>query len=153
MICSICLGQDLSFEKMIDNTLDKTVPFIHAEELRENNQNYTILDIRELKEYNVSHIKNAISITYNDFNVKMIKHKIDKNIPIVVYCSIGYRSEKVGEKLLDEGFTVYNLYGGIFKWKNSNNPVVDNNEIATQKVHCFNQEWSKWLLKGEKIYD
>lgn len=138
---------------MIDNTLDKTVPFIKAKELRENNQNYTILDIRELKEYNVSHIKNAISISFNDFNVKMIKHKIDKNTPIVVYCSIGYRSEKVGEKLLNEGFTVYNLYGGIFNWKNSNNPVVDNNEIATQKVHCFNQEWSKWLLKGEKIYD
>jgi rhodanese-related sulfurtransferase len=138
---------------MIDNTLDKTVPFIKAKELRENNQNYTILDIRELKEYNVSHIKNAISISFNDFNVKIIKHKIDKNTPIVVYCSIGYRSEKVGEKLLNEGFTVYNLYGGIFNWKNSNNPVVDNNEIATQKVHCFNQEWSKWLLKGEKIYD
>jgi rhodanese-related sulfurtransferase len=138
---------------MIDNTLDKTVPFIKAKELRENNQNYTILDIRELKEYNVSHIKNAISISFNDFNIKMIKHKIDKNTPIVVYCSIGYRSEKVGEKLLNEGFTVYNLYGGIFNWKNSNNPVVDNNEIATQKVHCFNQEWSKWLLKGEKIYD
>ena len=138
---------------MIDNTLDKTVPFIKAKELRENNQNYTILDIRELKEYNVSHIKNAISISFNDFNVKMIKHKIDKNTPIVVYCSIGYRSEKVGEKLLDEGFTVYNLYGGIFNWINSNNPIVDNNEIATQKVHCFNQEWSKWLLKGEKIYD
>ena len=138
---------------MIDNTLDKTVPFIKAKELRENNQNYTILDIRELKEYNVSHIKNAISISFNDFNIKMIKHKIDKNTPIVVYCSIGYRSEKVGEKLLNEGFTVYNLYGGIFNWKNSNNPVVDNNEIATQKVHCFNQEWSKWLLKGEKTYD
>jgi len=138
---------------MIDNTLDKTVPFIKAKELRENNQNYTILDIRELKEYNVSHIKNAISISFNDFNIKMIKHKIDKNTPIVVYCSIGYRSEKVGEKLLNEGFTVYNLYGGIFNWKNSNNPIVNNNEIATQKVHCFNQEWSKWLLKGEKIYD
>ena len=138
---------------MIDNTLDKTVPFIKAKELRENNQNYTILDIRELKEYNVSHIKNAISTSFNYFNIKMIKHKIDKNTPIVVYCSIGYRSEKVGEKLLNEGFTVYNLYGGIFNWKNSNNPVVDNNEIATQKVHCFNQEWSKWLLKGEKIYD
>ena len=138
---------------MIDNTLDKTVPFIKAKELRENNQNYTILDIRELKEYNVSHIKNAISISFNDFNIKMIKHKIDENTPIVVYCSIGYRSEKVGEKLLNEGFTVYNLYGGIFNWKNSNNPLVDNNEIATQKVHCFNQEWSKWLLKGEKIYD
>jgi rhodanese-related sulfurtransferase len=138
---------------MIDNTLDKTVPFIKAKELRENNQNYTILDIRELKEYNVSHIKNAISISFNGFNIKMIKHKIDKNTPIVVYCSIGYRSEKVGEKLLNEGFTVYNLYGGIFNWKNSNNPIVNNNEIATQKVHCFNQEWSKWLLKGEKIYD
>jgi rhodanese-related sulfurtransferase len=153
LIGSICLGQDLSFEKMIDNTLDKTVPFIKAKELREDNQNYTILDIRELKEYNVSHIKNAISISFNDFNVKIIKHKIDKNTPIVVYCSIGYRSEKVGEKLLNEGFTVYNLYGGIFNWMNSNNPIVDNNEITTQKVHCFNQKWSKWLLKGEKIYD
>ena len=38
---------------------------------------------------------------------------------IIVYCSIGVRSEDIGEKLKELGYTkILNLYGGIFDWKN-----------------------------------
>jgi 3-mercaptopyruvate sulfurtransferase SseA len=73
---------------------------------------------------------------------------------IVVYCSLGVRSEDIAEQLKKEGYTnVYNLFGGIFEWKNSNHKVYDNKEEPTENVHAFSKKWSKWLLKGNKIYD
>ena len=38
----------------------------------------------------------------------------DKNKPIVVYCTTGFRSEEAYKKLKKIGYTnVYNLYGGL----------------------------------------
>jgi 3-mercaptopyruvate sulfurtransferase SseA len=77
----------------------------------------------------------------------------DLSTPIVVYCSLGVRSENISEKLNAAGFTdVRNLYGGIFEWKNKHNPVFDSEEIETEKVHTYSKNWSKWLTNGEKIY-
>lgn len=138
---------------MIGNTLQKTVPFISSTDLKNNYNKYTILDSRELKEFKVSHLENSIWVGYDDFNIHNTIKKIKADKAIVIYCSIGYRSEKIGEKLLQKGYTVYNLYGGIFDWKNKENTVVDNSETNTNKVHCYNKEWSKWLFIGDKIYD
>ena len=49
-----------------------------------------------------------------------------KSDTIVLYCSIGYRSEKIGEKLVEMGYGhVFNLYGGIFEWVNRDLPVYN----------------------------
>jgi len=153
LLCSfLSFSQKSSFDKMIDSTLKKTVPFIHTSVLAKNYADYIILDTRELEEYNISHLENAKHIGYNEFNYRKIKKEIATKKPIVVYCSIGYRSEKIGEKLLKKGYTVYNLYGGIFDWKNKDNTIVNNSGVATNKLHCFNQEWSKWAIKGDKVY-
>jgi len=72
----------------------------------------------------------------------------------VVYCSIGVRSEDIGEKLMDAGYNnVTNLYGGIFEWKNKGNQVYDTLGNETERVHAFNKHWGKLLSKGEKVYD
>ena len=77
----------------------------------------------------------------------------DKNAKIVVYCSLGIRSEDVAEQIMKAGYTnVYNLYGGIFEWKNKDQKVVNEKGKATENVHAFNKEWGKWLKKGKKIY-
>jgi len=138
---------------MIDSVLQKTVPLISSTDLKNNYNDYTILDTRELNEYNTSHLYSAIHVGFTKFKIQKTTNVIPIEKPIVVYCTIGYRSEKIGEKLLKKGYTVYNLYGGIFEWKNNDNSVVDNSEISTNQVHCFNQEWSKWLIKGKKKYD
>ena len=84
---------------------------------------------------------------------KTIKKLPNKNAKIVVYCSLGIRSEIVADKLIKQGYTnVYNLYGGIFEWKNNNYNVIDTLGNTTEKVHTFNKDWSKWLFKGEKVY-
>ena len=47
---------------------------------------------------------------------------------------------------------VYNLYGGIFEWKNQDLPVFDSNNKETENVHAFSKEWSQYLTKGKKVY-
>ena len=71
----------------------------------------------------------------------------------MVYCSIGIRSEDISEKLKKAGYTnVYNLYGGIFEWKNRNYPVVNPENEVTEKVHAYSKQWGQWLHKGKKVY-
>ncbi len=115
-----------------------------------------LLDAREKKEFTTSHIKNALFVGYEKFNLKKTIQKLpkEKDTKIVVYCSLGIRSEDIAEKLKKAGYTnVLNLYGGIFEWKNNGNNVFNSEEKETEKVHVFSEEWSKWLLKGEKIYE
>ena len=47
---------------------------------------------------------------------------------------------------------VYNLYGGIFEWKNQNQAVYRNHK-ETEEVHAYNKMWGFWLDKGIKVYD
>lgn len=139
---------------VLDKHNDHSIPYVTIEDLNIE-ENIVLLDSREPKEFKTSHIKNAVLVGYDHFNIKNVTKQIkDKNQKIVVYCSLGIRSETIAKKIKDAGYTnVYNLYGGIFEWSNNNFPVVDSKEKETKKVHTFNKDWSKWLLKGEKIYE
>lgn len=153
-IVQISFGQDNAFDKMIDSIVPGKIPYITTEKLQKNFDQFILLDAREITEYEVSHIKGAIPVGYYKFSIKKTTRKLENtNKTVVVYCSIGYRSEKIAEKLTKKGFTVYNLYGGIFDWKNDGYKVFDLNNKTTEKVHCFSQEWGQWLQNGEKIYE
>jgi rhodanese-related sulfurtransferase len=141
----------------IDNILlkynKKAVPYITTTELKAL-KNPILLDTREQKEFDVSHIKNAYCVGYDTFNLKIVREKYKNfNDTIIVYCSVGVRSETIGTKLKKVGYkNVFNLYGGIFEWKNKDQKVVDKNQVSTENVHAFSKEWSKYLIKGKKIY-
>jgi rhodanese-related sulfurtransferase len=155
VISSITSGQN-SLDKLLKKFNKNNVPCISVATLASLKNNVIVLDARETKEYEVSHLKNAICVGYDNFDVnKTIAYlPNDKSTKIVVYCSLGIRSEIIANKLIKKGFTnVYNLYGGIFEWKNNNFQVVDTLGNNTEKVHAFNKNWSKWLKKGNKIYD
>uniref|UniRef100_UPI00366C0351 rhodanese-like domain-containing protein n=1 Tax=Plantactinospora endophytica TaxID=673535 RepID=UPI00366C0351 len=133
----------------------ESIPYISVSELQKEKE-VILLDAREPKEFEVSHLKNAMCVGYDFFNLENTLTKLpkDKNTKIVVYCSLGIRSEDIAEKLQKVGYTnVFNLYGGIFEWKNQGNTIVNLQNNLTEKVHAFNKEWSKWLHKGEKIYE
>lgn len=150
---SIALFAQSPIDQLLTKYNKETVPYIKIEAFKKLS-NPIVLDTREQKEFDVSHIKTAECVGYDYFNAKKIaaKHK-NPNDTIVVYCSVGIRSETVGTKLKKLGYkNVFNLYGGIFEWKNKAQEVVDNNQIATEKVHAFSKEWSNYLLKGKKIY-
>jgi rhodanese-related sulfurtransferase len=153
---SASLHAQNSLEELLNKFNENSVPYISVEELvdLEKDGNVVILDAREFEEYEVSHIKNSLFVGYNKYSPEMVSATIkDPRTPIVVYCSLGIRSENISEKLKAAGFTdVRNLYGGIFEWKNKHNPVFDSEEKETEKVHAYSKSWSKWLTNGEKIY-
>ena len=124
-----------------------------AESLTGNNQ-FLLLDTREKEEFQVSHMAKAIWVGNKNFDADEILSIVpNKKKPIVVYCSIGVRSEIVGEKLLKNGYTeVYNLYGGIFDWKNKGFPVYDSIGQETDRVHAYNKHWGKMLNNATKVY-
>jgi rhodanese-related sulfurtransferase len=139
------------FGKKIDGLISFTVPLMSVNELLNNKDKFIIFDAREKAEFDVSHIPDAIYLGYSDFNADNIKN-IPKEKNIVIYCSIGYRSEKIGEKMLRLGYkNVYNLYGSIFEWANEKYPLVSSNGKTTYTIHSYNKSWSKWVTNEEII--
>ena len=137
------------FDRTIRQYLDFSVPTISCQELRDIQSNVVLLDARETKEYKTSHIEGARHVGFKKLN-KSTLEGIEKDQPIVVYCSIGYRSEKIGEKLKDLGFSkVSNLYGSIFEWVNQELPIVDQQGETTRKLHTYNKSWSRWVEEGK----
>jgi len=133
-----------------------TIPYISVTELRmhQSKNDVTILDSRELNEYQVSHIESAILVGYDTFSMETVVGTIkNKKTSIVVYCTLGIRSEMIAAKLQKAGYIdIKNLYGGIFEWKNKEYKVIDSTQNTTNNIHTFSKEWSKWLLNGNPIY-
>jgi len=151
-LCNAQFVQNKSFSVMLANLLSHSVNEVGANDVNVDST-VVLLDARERPEYNVSHLKNAVWVGYNDFDMNRVKH-IPKSKRIIVYCSVGFRSEKITEKLNKAGYVnVSNMVGGTFEWKNQNNKVVDNSEAETQKVHAYSKTWGVWLNKGEKVYN
>ncbi|HMQ49828.1 MAG TPA: rhodanese-like domain-containing protein [Saprospiraceae bacterium] len=134
-----------AFDKKISQLIRFSVPTIGVEELKNIQREVLIFDARNKEEFDVSHLPGAVFLGYNQPNWSVLD-SVPKDTPIVLYCSIGYRSEKVGEQLLKKGFTqVFNLYGSIFEWVNQGNPVVDASGQAVNQVHTYNADWGKWM--------
>lgn len=140
------------YKLMLDSLYEGNVPLISVEDLKKlNKQSIYILDAREEDEFNVSHIKNARHVGYFWFDMRKI-YDIPQNSKIVLYCSVGFRSEKIAYKLLNAGYKhVYNLYGGLFEWVNQGNPIYTTKNVQTSEIHTYNEEWAPWVDRGTKV--
>lgn len=146
-----CGQKSETFEVALKGIYKNTVPLVHENEIDTWNS-AILLDTRNPEEFEVSHLPNARLVGYEEFSLDSVS-SISKLDTIVVYCSVGYRSERVGEKLLAAGYkNVFNLYGGIFDWKNQNRIVVTSKNDTTEKVHAYNRVWGVFLKNGEKVY-
>lgn len=113
--------------------------------------NYQVLDTREKEEFEVSHLQGAKWVGYDTFNMENVA-ELDKDQPVLVYCTVGARSQDIGKKLRDAGFKqVYNLYGGIIHWSNESQPLFKD-YLPTKQVHTYSRSWGIWLTSGEKVY-
>jgi rhodanese-related sulfurtransferase len=143
-------AQNRAFSTMLHQLLSHSVPEISVEKAV-TDSTVVFLDTRAREEYDVSHIDGAIWVGYDEFSLASVA-QLAHNQPIIVYCSVGYRSEKVSEKLIEGGFeNVQNMYGGIFEWVNQGHKIVDQNG-RTNRVHAFDRTWGVWLRRGKKVY-
>ena len=80
----------------------------------------TLLDVRTPEEWAEGIIKGAEKIDFYDDNFSKNIEKLDKSIPVFIYCRSGGRSSEAATILKEKGFSkVYNLEGGVanFGWR------------------------------------
>ncbi len=150
-LCSVAQESKVeskAYSRMLNTLLKHSVNEVSVTEAAQA-KDVIFIDSREKQEYEVSHIQDAKWVGYDDFNMNRLK-EVPKDRKIIVYCSVGARSENISLKLEEAGYKdVSNLYGGIFEWVNQGYPVY-NTEGQTNKVHPYNMLWGVWLNKGEK---
>ena len=136
----------------VDNKIDKEFPnigFISSDELHDlyntTAELPVIIDVRELDEYQVSHLNSALNIQTGAAVASQVP---DKETEIIVYCSVGYRSAGVAAELESLGYTnVRNLRHSIFEWANVGKPMI-NSDGHTSVAHPYNRAWGN-LLNSE----
>ena len=143
------------YQQLLRTIYRRTVPTVTVADLaRELAQPVPplLLDVRTPAEFRVSHLAGAHFVDFDSLATAQFAG-LDRTQPVVVYCSVGYRSERLGERLHALGFRrVRNLYGGLFEWVNEGHPVV-NAAGATAAVHPYSAFWGTWLRRGHKAYD
>lgn len=103
----------------------QTFPDVTVTELaqmKEKQADFTLLDVRELHEYEICNIEGVL-IPMQTLPDRL--NELNKDQHIVVHCRSGGRSSKVKDYLLANGFSkVSNLTGGIMAWIDQINPAL-----------------------------
>lgn len=88
-----------------------------------------VLDVRTPDEYSKGHLINATNYDWNGSSFKDQVTHIDKSRPVFVYCLSGGRSASAAAYLRNVGYKeVYELSGGIMKWRGSGLPETTENK-------------------------
>ncbi|KAF6032334.1 hypothetical protein EB796_009355 [Bugula neritina] len=139
------------------------VPQLSTQELAEwqaEGKQVTLLDARPIEEFEISRIEGAARVDPDHLqeSIPQVEELIDAtptDQPVVLYCSIGYRSCLVADKLINKwknspgkSRPIYNLEGSLFKWANESRPLVDNSGSPTKLVHPYNNVWGRLLEKS-----
>ncbi len=143
-------AQSPAYKTLLKGLYDDEFPTVQPTQIY-SLKNYQVLDTREKEEFEVSHLQGARWVGYDTFSLEKVEG-LDKNQPVLVYCTVGARSQEIGKKLREAGFKqVYNLYGGIIHWSNESQPLFKDS-LPTKQVHTYSRTWGVWLTSGEKVY-
>jgi len=97
-----------------------------------------ILDVRTAGEYQSGHIANALQANWLD--PKEFKNRtqyLDKSKIIYIYCQSGGRSASAQAALMEAGFKVVNLEGGMSNWRMQQMPVEGIGNAVQMRVVDF----------------
>ncbi|GAB3587037.1 rhodanese-like domain-containing protein [Hymenobacter daeguensis] len=146
---------DMLYHQLLRTLYHRTVPTVAPAALARELATPTaplLLDVRTPAEFRVSHLQGARFVNFDSLAAEQLAD-VPRTRPVVVYCSVGVRSERLGEHLHALGFQrVRNLYGGLFEWVNEGYPVY-NAAGPTANVHPYSAMWSPWLKRGKKVYE
>lgn len=94
----------------------KGMPADELKEKLDSGERFTLLDVRDNKEYKKGHLPGAKHIPFNELRGRI--GELDPDQEVIVYCLQGLRSYNAVRTLQGEGFTkVMNLDGGVNMWR------------------------------------
>ncbi len=104
-----------------------------------------LIDVRQPAEFAVSHLPGAVRLDPDRPDFSQLTG-VDPARPVVVYCSVGYRSSAMAVRLDSLGFhRVMNLRGGIFRWVEQARPLVDSLGRPVAVVHPYDATWGRLI--------
>lgn len=87
-------------------------------------ESVTLVDVRELSEYNEGHIAGALLKPTSQLTTEDLFH-LARYDNLIIYCRSGKRSNDVAQKLVSMGKSlVFDLEGGILGWQCHHLPVA-----------------------------
>ena len=109
----------------------------------------TIIDVRTSEEFLKGHLANSNNYDWNGNEFDKQIATLDKSEPVFVYCLSGGRSSSAANKMRSDGFkTVYELDGGIMKWRGANLPETTDNKVISNGM---SKQQFDALLKFDKV--
>lgn len=101
----------------------------------------TIIDVRELCEWQAAFIPMSINIPRGLLEFKVDKKVADKNSPIVIYCRTGGRGALATKALQDLGYkNMVNLAGGFKAWVNAGYSINNRHGVFTMQPKAFEKK-------------
>jgi rhodanese-related sulfurtransferase len=110
--------------------------------------NVQLLDVRTSDEYNTGYIEGALQADW--LNEKQFFERIahlDTKKPVLVYCASGIRSQAASNALRKKGLTVFELGGGLNKWKREGKPLK-----AVAPARQLSQADFEQMIAGNDIF-
>lgn len=94
------------------------------------------IDTRKPAEMKISMLPNAL--TKEEFLKNPLKYK---DLTVVGYCTISYRSGIFAKEMESEGITIHNLTGGLLAWVLEGGKVYNaNGEV--KRIHVYGKKWN-----------
>lgn len=88
---------------------------LNAEQFKKESKGQSMIDVREVHEFNQGHIPGAINIPLGQLRTRL--SEIPKDRPVFLYCRSGMRSRQAGRLLSRYGYrNMAHLNGGIMAW-------------------------------------
>ena len=80
------------------------------------NEEITLLDVRETSEYKGGHIEGAVNAPLSSLDANELPYPKDESIYVI--CRSGNRSAQAANRLQEAGYTkVYDVSGGMMAWE------------------------------------
>jgi len=155
------------YSEYLDDLYRDTVPVVIPDEVEsylDQTPGTLLLDVRSNPEREVSFIEGSEFYDFDTFQIDRFL-SLPRDTPVLAYCAVGYRSERVGEMFIEAGFTnVRHVYGGIIEWQNSG-LTLEHGEVEVRAepadgvafdgppVHGHSPRWGKYVMDGNVVYE
>lgn len=106
-----------------------------------------LLDVRTPQEYAEGHLKAAVNADVSGSGLEDVVAALDKKRPVFVYCLAGGRSKSAASFLMKQGFTVYDLKGGVLAWQRDGLPLTQEAR-ATPIAQNADKVWTSARLEA-----
>jgi thioredoxin len=110
----------------------------------------TLIDVRTPDEFSKGHLANANNYDWTGTEFDNQIAPLDKSEPVFVYCLSGGRSSSAANKMRSDGFTqVYEMDGGIMKWRGANLPETTDNAVVSNGMS--KQQFDALLISDKLV--